>query len=99
MSGPGFSGEDVRDGLDNMIEERANEGIGIVTAVKNDNTYAIDYDFVCGPRWIVGHVCFAKWLHPDLFEDLDPEQIHKEFLEDFLGVEELEGTWVYPMPR
>jgi len=98
MSGPGFSEEDVKDGLDNMIEERANEGIGLVNAVKNGNVYAIDYDFVCGPRWIVGHVCFAKWLHPDLFEDLDPEQIHKEFLEEFLGVEELEGTWVYPMP-
>jgi iron complex transport system substrate-binding protein len=97
-SGPGKTEKDVKDALGAMIEERASEGIGNVTAVMNNRTYAIDYDFVCGPRWIVGHVCFAKWLHPDLFEDLDPEQINKEFLKDFLGVE-LDGTWVYPMSK
>lgn len=97
-SGPGKAEKDVKDALDTMIKERASDGIGNVTAVRNNHTYAIDYDFVCGPRWIVGHVCFAKWLHPDLFEDLDPEQINKEFLKDFLDVE-VEGTWVYPAPK
>jgi iron complex transport system substrate-binding protein len=97
-SGPGKTEKEVKDALDTMIKERASEGIGNVTAIRNNHTYAIDYDFVCGPRWIVGHVCFAKWLHPDLFEDLDPEQINREFLKDFLGAE-VEGTWVYPMPK
>jgi len=97
-SGPGKTEKEVKEALDTMIKERSSEGIGNVTAVKDNQTYAIDYDFVCGPRWIVGHVCFAKWLHPELFEDLDPEQINKEFLKDFLGAE-VEGTWVYPMPK
>lgn len=97
-SGPGKTEAEVKDALDTMIKERASEGIGNVTAVRDNHTYAIDYDFVCGPRWVVGHVCFAKWLHPDLFEDLDPEELNKEFLKDFLGVE-VEGTWIYPMPK
>jgi iron complex transport system substrate-binding protein len=89
--------KEVKDALDIMVKERASDGIGNVTAIRNNHTYAIDYDFVCGPRWVVGHVCFAKWLHPDLFEDIDPEQINKEFLKDFLGAE-VDGTWVYPAP-
>ncbi|RQW79392.1 MAG: hypothetical protein EHM14_08895 [Methanothrix sp.] len=97
-SGPGKTEKEVKDALDTMIKERTSDGIGNVTAVRNNHTYAIDYDFVCGPRWVVGHVCFAKWLHPDLFKDLDPEQINKEFLKDFMGVE-VKGTWVYPMPK
>ncbi|MFZ2471619.1 MAG: ABC transporter substrate-binding protein [Methanothrix sp.] len=97
-SGPEKTETDVKDALDIMIKERASEGIGNVTAIRNNHTYAIDYDFVCGPRWVVGHVCFAKWLHPDLFEDLDPEQINKEFLKEFLGAE-VEGTWAYPAPK
>jgi len=97
-SGPGKTETDVKDALDIMIKERASDGIGNVTAIRNNHTYAIDYDFVCGPRWVVGHVCFAKWLHPELFEDIDPEQINKEFLKDFLGAE-VDGTWVYPAPE
>lgn len=96
-SGPGKTEQEVKDALQTMIQERANDGIGNVTAIRENHTYAIDYDFVCGPRWIVGHVCFAKWLHPDLFKDLDPEELNREFLKDFLGVE-VEGTWVYPAP-
>jgi iron complex transport system substrate-binding protein len=97
-SGPGKTENDVKDALDTMIKERISDGIGNVTAIKDNHTYAIDYDFACGPRWVIGHVCFAKWLHPDLFEDIDPEQINKEFLKDFLGAE-VDGTWIYPPPE
>lgn len=43
----------------------------------------------------MGVVYFAKWFHPDLFEDINPEAIHSELLQEFYGYE-LEGTWVYP---
>lgn len=97
-SGAGKTEDEVKEALKIMIDERGNDGIANVTAIRDNNVYAIDYDYVAGPRWIVGHVCFAKWLHPDLFADLDPEKINKEFLNEFLGVDNLEGTWVYPHP-
>jgi len=97
-SGVGKTEDEVKEALKIMIDERGNDGIANVTAIRDNHVYAIDYDYVAGPRWIVGHVCFAKWLHPDLFADLDPEKINKEFINEFLGVDNLEGTWVYPHP-
>jgi len=97
-SGVGKTVDDVKDALQIMIDERAKDGIANVTAIRDNHVYAMDYDYVAGPRWIVGHVCCAKWLHPDLFADLDPEKINSEFLSEFLGVDNLEGTWVYPHP-
>ncbi len=43
----------------------------------------------------IGCLYFAKWFHPDLFEDIDPEAVHREMLQKFFDVE-LEGVYVYP---
>jgi len=34
---------------------------------------------------IIGVTYFAKWIQPDLFEDLDSKAIHQEFLDKFFG--------------
>ena len=83
--------------LSKLIEERASEGFSNFTAVKADHIYTLNRDFISGPRWVIGHVCIAKWLHPDLFGDLSPEEMNKEYLNEFQGLE-LEGTWAYPLP-
>jgi iron complex transport system substrate-binding protein len=70
-----------------------------VNAVKNNKVCVIDFNLHCGPRWILANCYFAKWLHPGLFEDIDPEEMHKkEYLDEFHGLE-LEGTWAYPAPE
>lgn len=41
----------------------------------------------------------AKWLHPDLFKDLDPQAIHQEYLTRFQGLDidlDKKGVFVYP---
>jgi iron complex transport system substrate-binding protein len=48
-----------------------------------------------GSLYIIGRCYFAKWLQPDLFNDLDPESMHKEYWKEFLGID-LEGVWAYP---
>ncbi len=48
-----------------------------------------------GVRSIVGSLYLAKWFHPDLFEDIDPEAVHRELVQKFYGLE-LEGVYVYP---
>jgi len=41
----------------------------------------------------------AKWFHPELFEDLDPQAIHQEWLTRFQGLDydlDKHGVFVYP---
>jgi len=48
-----------------------------------------------GIRSVVGDLYLAKWFHPDLFKDIDPEAVHRELLQKFFGLEP-DGVYVYP---
>jgi iron complex transport system substrate-binding protein len=74
-------------------------GFALVDAVKDGRVYIISGDFSLGPQMTIGTVVVAKWLYPELFADLDPQAIHREFLKDFMDVDpEIagEGAFVYP---
>jgi len=64
-------------------------------AVKNEKVYIYDPIIMQGIRYPVGLVYFAKWIHPELFEDLDPEAVHKQIFSQFFGLE-FEGVYTYP---
>jgi len=68
-----------------------------VDAVKHNRVYLLDYNLF-GPRWIIGNCYYAKWLHPELFTDIHPEEMHKEYFSKFHDLE-VEGTWAYPTPE
>jgi iron complex transport system substrate-binding protein len=55
-----------------------------IKAVKDGNVHAIWHQFYNNPDQFVAIQQIAKWLHPDLFKDLDPEatfsELHKRFL-------------------
>jgi len=97
-SGPGKTEADMKSLLAGYVDDRASEGFGNLTAVQNNHVCLIDRDMVTGPRWVIGHVCFAKWLHPDLFEDLSPEDMNKEYLKEFHEID-VPGIWAYPVPK
>jgi len=40
----------------------------------------------------------AKCLHPDLFDDVDPEQIYEDWFHKFLGFDYV-GVYAYPSPN
>ena len=65
-----------------------------VVAVKSEKVYCTDKQatFI---RHFVGVVYMAKWFHPELFADLDPKAINKEYLERFQGIP-YRGIYVYP---
>ncbi len=64
-------------------------------AVRNGRVYISHLSIRRGPR-MVGYLLYlAKWFHPDLFEDIDPEAVHRELLHEFFG-QELDGAYVYP---
>ena len=73
-----------------------------VAAVKEGRVYLPDiYSIGLFPNNIISIAYLAKWFHPDLFEDLDPQAIHQEYLDRFspldFNVKE-HGVFVYPEP-
>ncbi|NPV62678.1 MAG: ABC transporter substrate-binding protein [Methanotrichaceae archaeon] len=66
-----------------------------VKAVKDGRVCVISGKITTGIRAIVGELYLAKWLHPQLFEDIDPEAVHQDLIERFYSLE-LEGAYACP---
>jgi len=74
-------------------------GFDNVTAVKDNRVYILNNRMFCGPSYIVGLSYLAKWFHPHLFEDLNPQEIHQEYIDKFCGIDfdvSKHGVFVYP---
>jgi len=74
-------------------------GFENVMAAQNDRVHIISGDFSIGAQLPIGIVTVAKWLYPDRFEDLNSDEIHEEFLTEFMRIEyNLNecGVFVYP---
>ena len=70
-----------------------------ITAVENGDVYIVGQEIVGGPRTLVAVAYMAKWFHPELFEDLDPQAIHQEYLTELQGLDidlDEHGVFVYP---
>jgi iron complex transport system substrate-binding protein len=83
--------EEIRDELLSRPE------LALVTAVKNDDVYVINWGVQGDARKIFGVVFLAKCLYPDKFEDLEPHDFIKEYLEDWQGIP-YQGVYIYPYP-
>ena len=84
---------DLRDEIMNRSE------LSGVSAVKNGRVYVISTDILGGVRHFVGMGYIAKWLYPEMFSDLHPEEIHRRYLVEFQGLSEdlvSNGVFVYP---
>ena len=96
-----YSTTDITE-LSNLRDEIMNRPeLANVTAVKNGNVYVIGSYFLCKPVRFVGLAYMAKWFHPKLFTDLDPQAIHQEYLDRFhkdlnFNVYE-DSVFVYPL--
>lgn len=75
-----------------LVQERlagliAREGWSDLSAVKNGRFHSVFHQFYNSPYHFVAVQAFAKWLHPDLFEDVDPEATMLELHDIFLPIE------------
>lgn len=77
--------------LANLMERPGFTG---VKAVQDNNVHAIWHQFYNSPYQFVAIQQIAKWLHPELFADLDPDATFKELHERFLPVEYRPGYFV-----
>jgi len=64
-------------------------------ADQKNKVYVITWDIFSGLPSIIGDLYFAKWIQPELFKDINPEQVYARLLKEFFAVEEF-TTRVYP---
>ncbi|MDI5934779.1 ABC transporter substrate-binding protein [Halomonas kalidii] len=65
-----------------------------VKAVETGQVHAIWHQFYNSPYQFVAIQQMAKWLHPELFADLDPEATFRELHDRYLPVTYWPGHWV-----
>lgn len=68
------------------------KGIANLDAVKQGRAYAVWHHFYNTPMNVAAVQAMAKWFHPDLFADLNPEQTLKTLYERFQPVS-LDGVY------
>lgn len=62
-------------------------GFAEMEAVKTGRFHSIYHQFYNSPYHFVAMQAFAKWIHPDLFADLDPDATMRELHERFLPID------------
>ncbi|WP_404344613.1 ABC transporter substrate-binding protein [Vreelandella venusta] len=89
--GPGADQTQAQEKLQALTTRTAMTGI---EAVETGNVHAIWHQFYNSPYYFVAVQQLAKWFHPELFEDLDPEATLEELHERFLPISYQPGYWI-----
>lgn len=87
--GPGFAPARARASLATMSQR---QGISLLSAVRRGNVHGLAHQLLNSPLDILAIEVLAKWIHPTLFSDLDPQRTMAEINDRFLAVP-LEGTY------
>ena len=77
--------------IDNIYEI---SNIAQTTAGAEKRVYVFHTDFLGASKRYIGVLQLCKYLHPELFEDIDPESYAKDYFENWLGAE-YQGIWYY----
>ncbi|MFD1797827.1 ABC transporter substrate-binding protein [Paracoccus aurantiacus] len=89
--GPDADIEEARGKLAALMERPAYVG---VAAASEQNVHGVWHQFYNSPYHFIALQQMAKWFHPDLFADIDPEATFKELHERFLPVPYAPGYFV-----
>jgi iron complex transport system substrate-binding protein len=93
--GPGADRDVSRARLQALMQRPA---FTTIPATQSGRVHAIWHQFYDSPYQFVAIQALAKWLHPELFADLDPDATFRTFHERFLPVEYRPGYWVSLTP-
>ena len=89
--GPGADMTEAKRKIDGLMERPAFTGID---ATKNGNIHVVWHQFYNSPYQFVVIEQMAKWFHPDLFADIDPEATFKELHDRFLPLDYKPGYFI-----
>jgi iron complex transport system substrate-binding protein len=95
ISSPGHNESDFKAMRDQILNRTE---LSECNAIKNGKVYIYDYVVIregVGAHEVVGYLYWAKWCHPELFEDIDPAAVNSELNQMFFGIDGT-GTYVYP---
>jgi iron complex transport system substrate-binding protein len=89
--GPGADQELARARLAKLMQRPAYRTLPVA---RSGRVHAIWHQFYDSPYQFVAIQVLAKWLHPALFADLDPDAVFRAFHARFLPVAYRAGYWV-----
>ena len=87
--GPGYTPERARAALTKVA---GRPGIATLSAVTSGRVFGLSHQLLNSPLDLLAVESLAKWIHPELFAKLDPEQTLTDMNRNFLSVP-LEGTY------
>lgn len=93
ISSPDHNMTDFVTARDEMLSRPA---LADTPAVKNGDVYVIDGSIFGGLCCLQGYLQWAKWLHPSLFEDINPATVQQQLFQEFLNNATMPGVYSYP---
>ncbi|ROR13382.1 ABC transporter substrate-binding protein [Erwinia sp. JUb26] len=87
-------GADMAEATKRLTALMARSAFHTLPVATNGNAHAIWHQFYDSPYQFVAIQAIAKWLHPELFKDIDPDATFREFHQRFLPVAYQPGYWV-----
>lgn len=91
------AGVDAKTAQDSLARAVQRKGIATLPAVRQGRAHAVWHHFYNSPFNVVAVQVFAKWLHPELFRDLEPQQTLAMFYQRFQPVP-LNGQYWTTLP-
>lgn len=91
LIGPEYSAERARETLAGLIRRPGFEGM---SAVRNHRVYGLAHQMLNSPLDVLTLEVLARWGHPELFADLDPDATLAEINARFLAVPVTGPNWI-----
>jgi len=96
--GTGYDVDDVAGIKAARDDIMSRPGWSHIKAVETGNVYLLTIELHDGPQAVVAAQYYAKWFHPELFEEMNPQVFHQEYLDRFMGIDydvKEHGIFVY----
>ncbi|GAB4071579.1 iron-siderophore ABC transporter substrate-binding protein YiuA [Ancylobacter sonchi] len=91
LIGPEYSAERARETLAGLIRRPGFDGM---SAVRNHRVYGLAHQMLNSPLDVLTLEVLARWAHPELFADLDPDATLAEINARFLAVPVAGPNWI-----
>lgn len=90
----GYNVKDTKPFEEALRHIMSTTSVSRLKAGQSKDIYFFYTNFVGSDKRYIGNLQLAKYLYPDKFQDIDPEQYAKEYFEKWLGVP-YQGIWHY----
>lgn len=78
------------------LEEIASRSeLSTINAIKKGRLLALDSEIISTPRSIIGILYMAKYFYPNEFSDVDVDNLHLKYLNDFFSIHAINGLFEY----